>query len=449
MSRYKPYPAYKDSGVEWLGKVPEGWEVSPFKRHIERNDGGVWGNDPSGTNDTVVIRSTEQTVDGQWIIHQPAIRQLSISEKQSALLEKDDLVVTKSSGSSLHIGKTTLVNKEIANLECCYSNFMQRLRMKPSFLPKLAWYVMNNIISRKQLDLSSNSTTGLANINSEMIGQLLLARPPESEQGHLVNGIDHETSFIDTLIQKNTRLMELLKEKRSALITHAVTKGLDPNVKMKDSGVEWIGEVPEGWEIRPVKHLYNARLGKMVQPQQKSDEEILVPYHRAQTVQWERVDYDQVEQMWANPAEVVTYSLEEGDLLICEGGDVCRAALFNQVKHERVIFQNSIHRVRSVDGNHPEWILRLMQHVRSSEWIDVLCNKNTIVHFTSEKLASLECPHPPPTEQAKILIALRSETASIDALIAKTKLSIDILKERRSAFITAAVTGQIDLREAA
>ena len=217
-----------------------------------------------------------------------------------------------------------------------------------------------------------------------------------------------------------------------------------PYPKYKDSGVEWLGEVPEHWKVRPVKHLYNARLGKMVQPQQKSDGEILVPYHRAQTVQWERVEYDQVERMWANPAEVVAYSLEEGDLLICEGGDVCRAAVFNQVEHERVIFQNSIHRVRSVDGNHPEWLLRLMQHVRSSGWIDVLCNKNTIVHFTSEKLASLECPHPPPAEQAKILSTLRRETIRIDALIAKKTRFIELLKEKRQALITHAVTKGLD-----
>jgi type I restriction enzyme S subunit len=150
--------------------------------------------------------------------------------------------------------------------------------------------------------------------------------------------------------------------------------------------------------------------------------------------------------MWANSAEIDTYSLNDGDLLICEGGDVCREAVFKWTNSETVIFQNSIHRVRSVDDNHPEWLLRLMQHVRSSGWIDVLCNKNTIVHFTSEKLSSLECPHPPPAEQAKILSTLRSETARIDALTAKTQCSIDLLKERRSAFITAAVTGQIDLR---
>ena len=217
-----------------------------------------------------------------------------------------------------------------------------------------------------------------------------------------------------------------------------------PYPAYRDSGVEWIGKVPEHWKVRPVKHLYNARLGKMVQPQQKSDEDILVPYHRAQTVQWERVEYDQVDRMWASSAEIDTYSLNYGDLLICEGGDVCRAAVFNWTNSETVIFQNSIHRVRPVDGNHPEWLLRLMQHVRSSGWIDVLCNKNTIVHFTSEKLASLECPHPPPAEQAKILSTLRNDISRIDALIAKKTRFIELLKEKRQALITHTVTKGLD-----
>ncbi len=217
-----------------------------------------------------------------------------------------------------------------------------------------------------------------------------------------------------------------------------------PYPSYKDSGVEWIGEVPEHWDIRSVKHLYDARLGKMVQPQPKSDEDVLVPYHRAQTVQWESIRYDQVESMWANPAEIEAYSLNEGDLLICEGGDVCRSSIFNRNEHETVIFQNSVHRVRPLNGNHSEWLLRLMQIVRSTGWIDVLCNKNTIVHFTSDKLASLECPHPPQDEQAQILTALRKETARIDALIAKKTRFIELLKEKRSALITHAVTKGLD-----
>lgn len=217
-----------------------------------------------------------------------------------------------------------------------------------------------------------------------------------------------------------------------------------PYPAYRDSGVEWIGKVPEHWTIRPVKYLYSARLGKMVQPQSKSDEDILVSYHRAQTVQWECIKHDQVESMWASPAEIDAYALQDGDLLICEGGDVCRAAIFNETDTNPIIFQNSIHRVRSLNGNPPEWLLRLMQIVRSSGWIDVLCSKNTIVHFTSDKLASLDCPHPPLDEQQKILTVLRKETDCIDTIITKKTRFIELLKEKRKALITHAVTKGLD-----
>ena len=278
------------------------------------------------------------------------------------------------------------------------------------------------------------------------IGSIEVVYPDQPEQAKILTTLDRETARIDALVEKKTRFIELLKEKRQALITHAVTKGLDPNVKMKDSGVEWIGQVPEHWKIAPVKYHYDARLGKMIQPAAVSDRDIEVPYHRAQTVQWERIVESDIKEMWASPRDIEQFSVSEGDLLICEGGDVCRAAIVKQPPEKNMIFQNSIHRIRSKGEYGVGWVMRLMQHLRSSEWIDVLCNKNTIVHFTSDKLGSLECPLPPPDEQATIAAALDRETARIDALIGKAEQSITLLKERRSAFITAAVTGQIDLR---
>ncbi|MEK9775478.1 MAG: hypothetical protein VW339_04940 [Quisquiliibacterium sp.] len=223
----EPNVPMKDSGVEWLGEVPAHWNVSPFKWQIERNDGGVWGDDPDGEQDTIVLRSTEQTVDGRWQMADPALRKLSESEKASALLSEGDLVVTKSSGSSLHIGKTTIVSKEIAELGCCYSNFMQRVRTKPGFMPKLAWYLMNNDIARLQFDLLSNSTTGLANLNGTMIGQVLVAVPPANEQQAIINFLDIEAYKIDSLNAKAISAIDLLQERRSALVSAAVTGQID------------------------------------------------------------------------------------------------------------------------------------------------------------------------------------------------------------------------------
>ena len=440
MSHYKPYPAYKDSGVEWIGQVPESWERRKIAHAFE-----------------FVGSGTTPPTDQQVWYSDTGIPWITTGElRESVIIKTSKYVTTKAleAFSTLRlypvgslaiamygatIGRLGILGTPATtNQACCVLSGEVSLRIR---------FVYYWLLAFKQpiIELFA-AGGGQPNINQEVIASLRVPAPNLAEQIAIATALDRETTRIDALIAKKTRFIELLKEKRSALITHAVTKGLDPTVKMKNSGVEWIGEVPEHWDVRRVKHLYSARLGKMIQPQPKSDEDVLVPYHRAQTVQWERVEYDQVESMWASPAEVVAYSLEEGDLLICEGGDVCRAAIFNQVERERVIFQNSIHRVRPLDGNQPEWLLRLMQLVRSSGWIDVLCNKNTIVHFTSDKLASLECPHPPPFAQVAILCSLRRETVHIDALIAKVQRSIDLLKERRSAFITAAVTGQIDLQ---
>jgi type I restriction enzyme S subunit len=217
----------KDSGVEWLGLIPAHWSSSRFKWQIDRNDGGVWGDNPDGEDDTIVLRSTEQTVDGHWRMDNPAARKLSKSERASALLAEGDLVVTKSSGSSLHIGKTTIVTAEIAAAGCCYSNFMQRVRTRSSFLPKLAWYVMNNDLARLQFDLASNSTTGLANLNGTMIGAIVLAVPPLDEQERIVSFLRSECERIDSLISEADLAITLLAERRLSLISAAVTGQVD------------------------------------------------------------------------------------------------------------------------------------------------------------------------------------------------------------------------------
>lgn len=446
MSYYKPYPAYKESGIEWIGQVPEHWHVSPFKYHIERNDGGVWGNDPSGTNDTVVLRSTEQTVDGQWVIDQPALRNLSPNEKQSALLEEDDLVVTKSSGSSLHIGKTTLVTGEVAKLDCCYSNFMLRLRMKHSFLPKLAWYVMNNRLAREQLDLSSNSTTGLANLNGGMIGQLLLAIPPATEQESLVKELGRETTRIDALITKKILFIELLKEKRQALITHAVTKGLDTNVPMRETGVDWIGEVPEHWSVVQVRHV--ATLGSGHTPSRSRPdwwEDCCIPWFTLADI-WQvrregRRFVTETEEMVselgiANSSAVVHPA---GSVMLSRTASVGFPAIMGCAMATSQDF--AVWRCGSRVVNEYLYLVLLGMKQELSRLMIGSTHKTIYM----PDIEAFRMPLPPVEQQKEIIKYVGSELQRIDSVIAKTQRSIDLLKERRAAFITAAVTGQIDL----
>ena len=168
----------KDSGVALFGEVPKHWEVRRTKTLLSRNDSGVWGSDFDNEG-VIVLRSTEQKIDGGWKISAPARRKLTEDEYRSSRLEEGDLVVTKSSGSSLHIGKTSLVSPEIAKLDCCFSNFMQRLRTRKNTVPGFLRYALNCDLGRRQLESLSDTTTGLANLNREIIGSVYVANPQQ------------------------------------------------------------------------------------------------------------------------------------------------------------------------------------------------------------------------------------------------------------------------------
>ena len=441
------YPAYKDSGVEWLGEVPEHWEVTQLKWQILRNDGGVWGVDPdSESPDTIVLRSTEQTVDGKWQLDEPATRRLSLSEKASSLLAKDDLLITKSSGSSAHIGKTTIVTDEIADLNCCYSNFMQRLRLGQGLSPTLAWYALNNRLIREQFDFLSNSTTGLANLNGSMIGQVLIPLAPRTEQDAIATFLDCETTKIDALIAEQQRLIDLLQEKRQAVISHAVTKGLNPDAPMKDSGVEWLGEVPVHWSVSAVGNRYEVRLGKMLDEKRVTGEH-LGPYLRNTDVQWESINIEELPEMDFEPSEYDRYSLREGDLLVCEGGEVGRSAIW-QSKLSFCFYQKALHRLRPYNQGSDDcrFQLYVMRMACSMGVFEASSGKATINHLPAESFRRYRFAYPPLDEQIAIAEHLSQVCSQMNGLETEAQSLVSTLQERRSALISAAVTGQIDVR---
>jgi len=248
------------------------------------------------------------------------------------------------------------------------------------------------------------------------------------------------------LIAKKERQIELLQEKRAALISHAVTKGLNPDVKMKASGIEWLGEIPEYWGTVPVKRKYEIQLGKMLQNHPASDADIPVPYIKALYVHWGKVDTSDLPDMWASPADLKQFRVKNGDLLVCEGGEAGRAGIVDSAP-DPCIIQNALHRVRGEDAD-VRFLQYVLQTVSTGGWFDVLCNKATIAHFTREKLAALRIPMPPSLEDQRAIVAfLDSETARMDTLAQQIEKSIDLLREYRTVLISAAVTGKIDVRK--
>lgn len=447
---FSRYAEYKESGVEWLGEVPAHWRALPLKRVVERNDGGVWGDDPEGEGDTIVLRSTEQTVDGRWRIDDPAKRKLSDRDRLSATLEKGDLLVTKSSGSALHIGKTTLVDEYVAGMRPCYSNFMQRVRLAGGLLPTFAWYILNNEVARIQFDLASNSTAGLANLNGSMIGDLLLVAPPCEEQEAVVAFLDRETAKIDALIAEQEKLIPLLGEKRQAAISHAVTKGLDPNVPMKDSGISCLGEVPAHWDVVRLKFLASVQTGIAKGKDTFGKATISIPYLRVANVQDGYLTLHDIATIEIETEQLERYRLFAGDVLMNEGGDFDKLG------------RGAIWRAEIADCIHQNHVFAVRPHRIESEWLNYITSSQYAQFYfmgrskQSTNLASISSTNimefpvllPCGDEQLSIVRFLDSELVRLDALVKASQRAVDLLKERRSALIAAAVTGQIDVRGA-
>ncbi len=214
---------------------------------------------------------------------------------------------------------------------------------------------------------------------------------------------------------------------------------LHPYPSYRNTGLPWLGKIPAHWDITKVKRGYEIRLGKMLRPEPLSSSDTLEPYLRAANIQWQDVDTNDVKEMWFSQWEKPLYELQEGDLMVCEGGDVGRAAIW-QGQLEKCYIQNSVHRVRNREGFTNKFLYYWLVTLKSKGYIDLLCNKATIAHFTADKFATIELIAPPLPEQQAIAAYLDRQTAKIDALIARKERLLDLLAEQRAALISQAVT---------
>jgi type I restriction enzyme S subunit len=201
--------------------MKQAWVPHPLKHLLTRNDGGTWGNDPNGVDDVVVLRSTDISLGGGWSIDDPAVRAVEPSDRVRHRLKEGDLVVVKSSGSAQHLGKAAIVTQEVAALNACFANFVQRLRPSDDADPRYLWYLLNSHFGASQMAILGTTTTGLRNLNGEILGAIQCPGPPLSDQRTIADYIDSETARIDALIAKKQRMIELLDERRAVCLAEA------------------------------------------------------------------------------------------------------------------------------------------------------------------------------------------------------------------------------------
>ena len=219
---------------------------------------------------------------------------------------------------------------------------------------------------------------------------------------------------------------------------------------MKDSGIKWIGEIPEGWEISKVSYFYEVQLGKMLQPQKKSETDTEEKYLCAANVGKNSLSLDTLKTMWFSQTEKHQFDLREGDLLVVEGGDVASCAII-ETPVRNLFFQNALHRVRPLHNESVAFLRYWLMTAKSYGYIDLICNKATIAHFSKEKFIALPIPVIPQDIQSKIVSFLDLECKQIDDLLSKSRSSIEEYKKLKQAVITQAVTkgvrGEREMKE--
>lgn len=443
--RFRPYAEYRDSGIEWLGGIPAHWHVKRLRFTVTGCQNGVWGAEPNGMRDTVCVRVADfDRIEFRVRLDDPTLRSIDWKTNRRLLLQEQDLLLEKSGGGEKQPVGAVVIYDHGERAVC--SNFVARMPVADDQNSRYLTYLHAALYAARINTRSIKQSTGIQNLDSASYLSEPVGLPGEREQRAIATFLDRETTKIDALVAKKERLVELLQEKRTTLITRAVTRGLDPTIPMKGSGVEWLGEIPAHWESAPVYARYEVALGKMLDAKQVTGES---PgrYLRNIDVQWDAVNIEDLPEMDFPPSERERYLLRTGDLLVCEGGEVGRTAIWAGDLDE-CFYQKAIHRVRPRSGSEvPRFFYFVMYAMAKRGVFTAGGNPNTIDHLTAVQLRHYRAPFPGSNEQRTISELLDRETAKIDALIAKVRVAIDYLGEYRTALISAAVTGKIDVRK--
>jgi len=436
------YEKYKNSGVEWIGEIPEGWEVKKLKYVADANPSNI--DKKSKENEkTILLCNYVDVYKNEIISSELNFMKATASNDQikKFILEKGDVIITKDSETPDDIAAPALVAENFDNVVCGY----HLTHIKPR---KISGYYLFRYIQSKYLnsyfEVSANGVTRYG-LSVDKINSALILNPPRTDQTAIANYLDRKTAEIDELIAQKERLLELYEEEKTAIINQAVTKGIDPDVKLKDSGIGWLGEIPEGWEVKKLKYVANVVLGKMLTNKDKGGYEKR-KYLRAANIEWLCVNVSDVKEMWFSGDELARLRINEGDLLVSEGGEVGRSCIWKNELDECYI-QNSVHKISFENSNNSIYFLNLFFIMGQKGFFDSIVNRISIAHLTGAKLKEIYVVCPPPEAQIAIVHHIETETARINAKIARIKKIIELQKEYRTALISEVVTGKIKVPE--
>lgn len=310
----------------------------------------------------------------------------------------------------------------------------------------LCYWLRSDRVQQELMSRVQSVTRSQQRVEPNDLCRMWLDLPSPGHQRAIADFLDAETSVADRLIANRTAAARLHSEHFMSAVFAEIAGSAAPGERA-DSGLEWLGPTPTSWQIRKVAWDYEVQLGKMLNQDATQGPEPK-PYLRNANVQWDHVALEDVAEMSFDADDRIRFALRPGDLLVCEGGEVGRAALWDGQLTE-CYYQKALHRVRPRRGGNPRFLMYCLWAASSSGVFNSEGNQSTIVHLTAEKLQEHRFPCPPPDEQATTVRTLDLQKQRLDSATALISRQVALLLERRQALITAAVTGQIPISGAA
>ncbi|MGO3345670.1 MAG: restriction endonuclease subunit S [Marinomonas sp.] len=441
-SKYTAYPEYKESGVEWLGDIPKEWTASKIKylapfqvgwtppTKVDANFIGdnLWAN-ISDLNGKYINKTAKNISDDA-----AKAASMDISPKGSLLYS-----------FKLSVGAVSFANQDMYTNEAIAS-FLDGGLLPLSYM----YYVLPKFVIQN----ASTNIYGARILNQELINSAYILAPPYCEAEKIANFLDHETAKIDTLIDKQQQLIKLLKEKRQAVVSHAVTKGLNPDVPMRDSGVEWLGEVPEHWvacSLRHYAYFIDGDRGSEY-PNDKDFKENGVVFLSSKNIKEEKLDLTEVKFISQEKFNLLNRGKAiDGDLIVKVRGSVGRIgelAKFETVSHgyDTAFINAQMMIIRTRKGLVTNYLRLVSQSLYWTEQLAVGAYGAAQQQLSNDVFSNLSIVLPPESEQLKINEKIEFKLLTFNNLISKSQEIIELMQERRTALISAAVTGKIDVR---
>jgi type I restriction enzyme S subunit len=450
--RYSAYPTYKFSGVEWLGDLPEHWKTKAIKWESPV----LRGASPRPIDDPKFF---DEEGDYAWVrISDVTSAGMYLSETEQKLSTLGSSLSVKLQPGALFLSIAATVGQPaITKIKCCiHDGFVYFPRFKGD--PRFLFYVFASGEPYKGLGKLGTQL----NLNTDTVGSIIVGFPDVAEQRAIADFLDAETTKLDTLVAKKRELIEKLKEKRSALISRTVTRGLppeaaraaglDPRPKLKPSGIEWFGEIPEHWKVRRLKFY----LIKMEQGWSPQCDNIA-----ALKDEWGVLKVGAVNGWEFNPMEnkrlpegeeiLLEYEIRVGDFLISRANtrELLGSAAVVRILESRLLLCDKLYRLKlSSEALCSDFLLFFIRSIPGHFEFEREATgaSDSMQNISQSAVRNLFVPIPPPTEQRAIADYLDRETNKVDRMVEKVEEAIERLQEYRTALITAAVTGKIDVR---